>query len=76
MLPGMCREDADAEFLNTVAAAVESASPGALTFLTGSCAMPGGRQAKLPTKVDRVFLLSGPRGAHLLWQHRVECRHT
>ena len=43
----MCREDADAEFLNTVAAAVESASPGSLIFLTGSCAMPGGRQAKL-----------------------------
>ena len=69
----MCREDADAEFLNTVAAAVESTSPGFLTFLTGSCAMPGGRHAKLPNKADRVFLLSGPRGEHLLWTHHLEC---
>ncbi|CAK0770566.1 hypothetical protein CVIRNUC_003780 [Coccomyxa viridis] len=55
------REDADAEFLNTVAAVVESASPGSLTFLTGSCTMPGSRQAKLPDKLDKVFLLSGPQ---------------
>ena len=66
----MCREDADAEFLNTVAAAVESASPGSLIFLTGSCAMPGGRQAKLADKLEKVFLLSGPQGEHLPWmQH-------
>ena len=71
----MCREDADAEFLNIVAAVVESASPGSLTFLTGGCAMPGGRQAKLPNKADRVFLLSGPRGERLLSMQHVECRH-
>lgn len=34
----MCREDADAEILNTVAASMEDACPGALIFLTGGCA--------------------------------------
>ena len=55
----MCREDADAEFLNTVAAAIGDASPGALTFLTGGCASPPGRHHK---SVEKVFLLSGPKG--------------
>lgn len=55
----ICREDADAEFLNTVAAAIGDASPGTLTFLTGGCASPSGRHHK---SVEKVFLLSGPKG--------------
>ena len=55
----MCREDADAEFLGTVAAEIEKASPGALTFLTGGNVPTPGRHHK---PVDKVFLLSGPKG--------------
>ena len=57
---GVCREDADADFLSTVAAAVEAASPGALIFLTGGHLAPS-RHHK---PVEKVFLLSGPKGAH------------
>ncbi len=55
----MCREDADAEFLSTVAAEVEKASPGALTFLTGGNVLTPGWHHK---PVDKIFMLSGPKG--------------
>ncbi|CAL5220041.1 g1988 [Coccomyxa viridis] len=51
------REDADAEFLSTVAAAVMEASPGAMVFLTGGNMAPG-RHHK---PAEKVFLLSGPK---------------
>lgn len=57
---GLCREDADADFLSIAAAAVENSIPGALTFLTGGCASPPGRHHK---ETEKVFLLSGPKGA-------------
>ena len=55
----MCREDADAEFMSTVAAEIEKASPGTLTFLTGGNVPTPGWHHK---PADKVFLLSGPKG--------------
>ena len=43
-----------------MAAAVEEASPGALTFLTGGNAAPGRQHHHRPA--EKVFLLSGPKG--------------